>query len=200
MINGAMWSLSVEEHFYLVWPLVVHRLKLRTVVIIGLAVCAIEPVVRAVCFAHVQSVYAYTWFRLDGLACGALMACMTRSSGYSVPRAQRLSMLMAIAGIVLLAAGAPFGILERFNRFGTAFQFVPINLLCSAAVLFGVDMSGSRATVVLRNPLLKLAADLSYCLYLIHFLVIDAYDKVLKTLHFAPAISSFEGIAIPPPW
>jgi peptidoglycan/LPS O-acetylase OafA/YrhL len=31
MVNGAMWSLSVEEHFYLCWPLIVRKLNFDNV-------------------------------------------------------------------------------------------------------------------------------------------------------------------------
>ena len=39
MVNGAMWSLSVEEHFYLLWPLLVRKLQPQNVAVVTAAIC-----------------------------------------------------------------------------------------------------------------------------------------------------------------
>lgn len=41
------WSLCVEEHFYLVWPLLVYGLSLRWLKVVTLGLLLISPVVRA---------------------------------------------------------------------------------------------------------------------------------------------------------
>ena len=196
MLNGAIWSLSVEEHFYLIWPQFVYRLRMRTVAMVASLICLCEPVIRGLASPHVQTVYVYTWFRLDGLACGALMACALRSTKYSVRRATILSACMAAAGILFQIVGAPHGISTHDNRFGAAFQFVPLNLMFSAAVLFAASMTGSIWTRVLRNSFLRVAADLSYCLYLVHCMVMNGYDGVLKQMGRGPAAASFGGVAV----
>src|SRR5260370_40419549 len=89
MVNGAMWSLSVEEHFYLCWPLIVRKLNVSNVARIAATVWVTEPVIRGIVFPHVATVFPYSWFRLDGLAAGALIACFVRSSRYSPQRARR---------------------------------------------------------------------------------------------------------------
>src|SRR5215471_8318316 len=53
MVNGAMWSLSVEEHFYLFWPLVVRRVRPAMVARIAAGVCLAEPLIRGIAFPHV---------------------------------------------------------------------------------------------------------------------------------------------------
>ena len=197
MLNGALWSLSVEEHFYLFWPLLVRHLRLRHVAVAALAVCLIEPVFRAAMYGRfvTANVYVYTWFRLDGLASGALVACFLRSSRYSVTSASRWAGGLVAAAVAVLMTGAPFGILQHTNRFGAALQFVPGNLIFGSAVLYAVTHAGSTALAPLRSTLLRVCANLSYCMYLIHCILMNGYDAVLK-MKGLPAANSGLGALV----
>lgn len=198
MLNGALWSLSVEEHFYLFWPLLVRRLRLRHVAAAALAVCLIEPAFRAAMYGRfvTANVYVYTWFRLDGLASGALVACFLRSSRFSVRSASRWAGGLVVAAVSLLIVGAPFGVLQHTNRFGAALQFVPGNLIFSSAVLYAVTQAGSRALAPLRSSLLRICANLSYCIYLIHCILMNGYDAVLKKEGLPAASSGFGALVL----
>src|SRR4029450_13934129 len=75
------WSLAIEEHFYLVWPLVFWLSPPRVVALLGAVIVVAEPLARV--FARetevkALSIYVLTWFRLDGLAIGALLALAQR--------------------------------------------------------------------------------------------------------------------------
>jgi len=174
MINTPLWSLSVEEHFYLGWPWVVHFLRRRTVVVIALALCILEPAARLLAFP--RDVYFYSWFRFDGLAYGALLACFIRSSYFTRERAIRIMSALSLAALLVAGIGLPLGLGHRRNALGTALQFFPAQLLFSALVLAAVVFSRHRGTQPLRWGVLRLAGDLSYCMYLIHMMVAGALD------------------------
>lgn len=195
MVNGAMWSFSVEEHYYLLWPLLVRNLQPRIVGLVAAGVCVAEPVIRGLAFPHVASVFSYTWFRLDGIACGALIACFVRSSRYSLQNAKALVIALASIAIVAEVAGTPWGIRQHNTLFGAVSQFTPVNLLCAAAVLWAASMSLLPQTRILRIRALTTLGELSYCLYLVHCLVMDGYDASLRALHYRPA-ADFRSIAL----
>jgi peptidoglycan/LPS O-acetylase OafA/YrhL len=195
MVNGAMWSLSVEEHYYLLWPLLVRKLQPQTVAVVAAAVCVAEPVIRGLAFSHVASVFPYTWFRLDGIACGALLAYFVRTPLYSVQNTKALVIALASIGILAEVVGTPWGIRAHSTLFGAVTQFTTINLICAAAVLWGASMSQLPQTRVLRSRALIVLGELSYCLYLVHCLVMDAYDATLRALHYPP-ITDFKSIVL----
>jgi peptidoglycan/LPS O-acetylase OafA/YrhL len=196
MVNGVMWSLSVEEHFYMVWPFLVGRLRRRAFVWVPITICIAEPVIRGLAYGHVSDVYVYTWFRLDGLAYGALAACFVRSSWYTARNATRVAAIGAIAGLLLMAAGAPFGILHRENAFGYALQYTPMHLIFTATVIYAATRSGAGWLAVLRSRPLEICADFSYCIYLTHALLMDAYDASVQTFHIALPASAFGRISL----
>lgn len=194
MVNGAMWSLSVEEHFYLCWPLVVRIFRPVTVARVALGICVAEPLIRAVAFPDVESVFPYSWFRLDGIATGAWLACFVRSDRYSEAGARRLALLLGAAGLLVEIAGSPWGIRQYHTRFGAAFEFPAVNLLCASLVLWGAAFSGRAETRLLRNRWLRTCGDLSYCLYLIHCMLMDGYDAALREMGYPPGTATLGGI------
>ncbi|HTF65474.1 MAG TPA: acyltransferase [Edaphobacter sp.] len=69
-----LWSLAVEEHFYIFWPFAVKFLQRRTLITLVTCVLLIEPILRAAFTPYIQgeTVYYLTPFRLDSLAAGSL--------------------------------------------------------------------------------------------------------------------------------
>jgi peptidoglycan/LPS O-acetylase OafA/YrhL len=77
-----LWSLAIEEHFYMLWPFAVRLLVRRSLLLILLSLIALEPIVRAIASVFTldwQFVYFLTPFRLDGLALGSLLALLLES-------------------------------------------------------------------------------------------------------------------------
>jgi peptidoglycan/LPS O-acetylase OafA/YrhL len=97
------WSLAIEEHFYLFWPLVVFLLARRPRVLI---VASLTIAVGAMLARLIGSIaglswwttYALTPFRLDGLALGAFLAMTARQP-------QGVERLVRVLPWVLAAAG-----------------------------------------------------------------------------------------------
>ena len=180
--SGVLWSLAVEEHFYLVWPCLVKVCSRRTITLIALAIVAGIPFVRVWAlhagFDRVNEIYVYTWTRCDGLALGALMAIWVRSRWADRRNSLRLAAGLCCASLVLTLVGIPYGILES----GSEFRSTQAQLLFAGLVVSTVAMRGTPYTAPLRWRLAKLSGDLSYCLYLVHLTVGDLYQEAVKKL------------------
>src|SRR5580698_308209 len=108
-----LWSLAVEEHYYIAWPSAVRKLTLRSLALFSLALCVFIPAIRAVSFhyGYFQGREWYTWFTADGLAAGSLLAIVLRSIQAPLVRKRAAfgAILLIAISVVLLIAGAPFG-------------------------------------------------------------------------------------------
>jgi peptidoglycan/LPS O-acetylase OafA/YrhL len=176
--GGALWSLAVEEHFYLIWPWLIRFLKPVVVLAVSAAICVLEPVVRALARSAVEDVYLYSWFRFDGLAWGAMLAVFVRWNGADRRRALKVAGALMLAAVTLAMIGMPYGILHRGNRLGAALQFSIGEMAFAGGILAVVTMAGSTITAIFRSYPLTLSGYLSYCLYIMHMMVVDLFDVV----------------------
>lgn len=100
------WSLSIEEHFYFVWPLVVFLLARRPRVLIAASLAAslgamLARFVGSAMGLSWWTTYVFTPFRLDGLALGAFLAVTARQPGGLERLARALPRALAVAGSLL---------------------------------------------------------------------------------------------------
>lgn len=183
---GVFWSLAVEEHFYLGWPLLVRRLSRRSLVWVLFAIVGVSPVLRgsavAMGFDAELIVYPLSVFRFDGMALGALLAIWIRSPESSVRRSLQLAGAMLAVSLIIVVCGIPFGVMGTKTVGSTALRYTHMQMFFASAVLASLALSGTAWTAVLRTPFLRVSSDLSYCIYLIHLSVGDGYHWLLKEL------------------
>ena len=182
---GVFWSLAVEEHFYLAWPLLVRVLTRKNLTILSVAIFVATPFLRGIAVARGLDpeliVYPLSVFRFDGLALGALLAIWIRSPLVSVRNSLRVAGLMLALSLVILIAGFPFGILGTKTIASTALRYTHMQLFFGSAVLSSLALAGTAWTAVLRTTFMRISSDLSYCIYLIHLSVGDGYHWLLRT-------------------
>ena len=179
-----LWSLSVEEQFYLIWPSIVGRVSVRVLTVISLALCLVEPFLRwldASGHLRLGDVNQATYLIADNLAFGALAAIFARSSYGTLRNGVRLGLGLCMAGLVIFAIGYPFGILHRVDVVGNALQSVPWNIFFAGMLLLGLGLRSPLASSVWVAPL-RFFGYISYGLYLVHFLIFVSYDNNVPRL------------------
>ncbi len=76
---GVLWSLAVEEHFYLIWPLVVRNVNRNIAGVVAFGIAAGAGFARIITLWLGHDYFAhYTWLVADGLALGSLLAVLLR--------------------------------------------------------------------------------------------------------------------------
>lgn len=161
---GPLWSLAVEEQFYLVWPFLVFFVRSRTLAIITIAVIVIEPIVRIMTVAGSVDVL---WYRVDGLAMGAFIALWVRSAQFSTKRTLYGSLGAVVAAGILLIADL------RSHTTSLGMRITEADLAFGAAIASAVVCAGSPWLRWLRSAPARFIADTSFCAYLIHVPLID---------------------------
>ncbi len=168
---GPMWSLAVEEQFYLIWPVLVLFLDRRALAWVAGAIVLAEPVLRYFLASGIE--YNYPWFRCDGLAAGALLALWATWPG----RTRRFDDRLA-AGLIACAVASSIVFWRSDDRLGSSVRIDQALFVFAALVVFGVTHARSARTAFLRAPFLVLTAELSFCLYLVHVPLLGAYEAL----------------------
>lgn len=180
-----LWSLAVEEHFYLAWPWVVRKLANRSVLALCGVVVAASPALRWISF-HIADakgwvsyqVFDYTWNASDGLAWGAALGIFLVEFAPTRRSLTRMAGGSVVAAVVIWAAGWRYGILTRRTPVGAAFQVVPWHLVFVAVLLFFLLAGTSRWKRWLTPSVLTLIGEISYGLYLYHLMCFWMIDSL----------------------
>ncbi len=184
---GVFWSLAVEEHFYLLWPVLNRFLRRQMFVLLAISLVVLTPAARIVFTARGlnthEQVYLYSWFRFDGLALGALLAMWVRTSYCSRRRTLLLSAGLLGACLLITIAGLPFHIMSSGTPAGSGLRSTQAQFLFTAAIAASLAFQGHWLTSILRSSFMRLSGDLSYCIYLVHLSVGDAYDPMIRRLN-----------------
>lgn len=113
------WSLAVEEHFYLFWPLVVWLCSRRALMSVSLAIVLLSlgaRVASAEAGVAPIALYVLTPFRLDALCLGGFLAVWARGpGGLEAVRAQSRWL-----GLAALGAFATSYVYNRYSSVGWA--------------------------------------------------------------------------------
>jgi peptidoglycan/LPS O-acetylase OafA/YrhL len=180
---GVLWSLAVEEHFYLLWPLVVFLVNRRTLAVIAGILFLGMPLLRGY-FAYrgmnPELIYMLSWFRFDGLATGAMLAIWARSANAGRRSSVYIAGCLAICFVVLTIVGKPFGLMGTKSIVSIALRYTQAYLIFAAFFVLVVAYRGTKWTAPLRWRFVQLSGALSYCLYLVHLSVGDGYEHLLK--------------------
>jgi len=178
---GPAWTLAIEEQFYLIWPQVIRRCSLKNIYRISIGVMLFSAGLRMgmISILHHASQRS-TWYRFDGLAIGALLACQWMGADEGVSRSTGLflkffnSRVMLIAGVIWFA-GWTVGYFTGITvNLGMA--MFSVNYLVYRAIRFIMQHPGSKPFGWLGSRPLTYLGLLSYSMYMFHAFFLYIYD------------------------
>ncbi len=182
-----LWSLAVEEQFYLVWPWVLWRLQPRTIWRLMLLGLFVPPLLRLVLSARGQDPYFKTYVNVDYLMYGSVVAWTLRSGALHQGNVRRIARWLlfgagaglAVSALVAVLAPGQLWVGALFNSVGRLPEmalFVAMLLSCVIAHQSAPGLPAARLRQLPRQALVFLGY-ISYGLYLVHMLVFDLYDR-----------------------
>ncbi|MFL5310815.1 MAG: acyltransferase family protein [Myxococcales bacterium] len=177
------WSLAIEEHFYLLWPLVVFSFRRETLERICLAVIGAALALRiGLSLAGVSelSISVLTPCRVDALCVGALLAALARrEAGPAVLLRRSGPAALALAAVILAVSGwcaaVRTGLPVLHPIRGTLFA-----IFFGALTLMSVnDAKQSVVARIFQSSWLRTFGKYSYGLYVYHG-VLSQHMHVLR--------------------
>jgi peptidoglycan/LPS O-acetylase OafA/YrhL len=181
-----LWSLAVEEQFYLVWPLVVLWVNRRSVLLrVCLGAIGFSFLLRCLLLWLVPN-HAQEWSygelptHCDGLLCGAIAAILIRSIDLSVLiRRSRVLFLLSFLAIALLA--------KHCTGFGyhdvamTAFVY-PVLAVFFTCILLRTIQTGTLFSWLGQSRILRFFGKYSYGMYVYHVLFFPVVSRLLPLM------------------
>ena len=168
------WSLSVEEHFYIVFPIMfvllrAHPRKMTVACVAIIAICLLLRFTVAMSYPELlptHTFYYQTQYQMDSIAMGVLLASLCQ---FEAGRAFLRSLFSAPAiGLALVLLVAGFAVRDEFFR-----ETLRYTILSAAIFVVLVNVLFCErflpAQVFLNMPLMDWIGRLSYSIYVWHY-------------------------------
>jgi len=202
-----LWTLAVEEQFYVIWaPVMILLLRLRrhaaTLAAAAIALVAlVDPLFLS--GATFNRVYFGTDTRSAALFCGALCAFIGSTDGWRALRTAKWAPLLG-AGILGAIVWSSYALRQEGNRGVWNAGLIVCSLSCALAVVFVVARPHRIAARILSSPLLVAIGKRSYALYLWSYVLntwlrdTGAFESVLViATSFLAAEISYRFVELP---
>ena len=193
---GSLWSLAVEEHFYLLWPTCVRRLRDRTLTRLLVLTVVGEPLLRLAA-AHVSAhidIHYKTPFVLDFVAYGALLSMLIHSGRIHLGNAARIGRSGLAVSALLAILVIWVGSLSSLNE-GAAYQALadlPFTWGACGVLLLALCHDHARferTGQMGARGLLPFFGYISYGLYLINVFIFAELGLTIGR-HLPPALAT----------
>ncbi len=165
----ALWSLAIEEQFYLVWPILMLLLRPKTMVKVCLILAVASPIFRFAVFHRYSNAAAYvlTPCRVDGIALGALAAILLSMPQY---HHRLVAWSYRLRWPAVLSFAIVYGLASVNEPVWLALGVSVANVAFAIATTVAVHSVGAWRRILCSRPLLWLGQR-CYGLYMWHLLV-----------------------------
>jgi peptidoglycan/LPS O-acetylase OafA/YrhL len=168
---GILWSVSIEEQFYLLWPWAARNLSRRGMISVAISLLILAWIARA--FTLNGASWYNTLTRLDPIAVGILVSLLLNGRAPVISVFWRHSLCATGLAVLALATIEFQGVSHDITQ---ADGLVSYPLACAGALaifvsFLGAELSGYRRLIYLGR--------ISYGLYVFHLFALDATKMVL---------------------
>lgn len=165
---GVLWSLSVEEVFYLAFPILCVVLgRGKGFIIFLLAIIIYAPYSRSLHFAEESGAYLYHYFSsFDGIAIGCLTALMTQRMGQKI----QVSKIVVPIIVLLMAAVYLYAPIKEVSTWG-----ISIFALLSAMLIFCFAQNPYTESRSILSKGVAWIGQRSYEMYLFHLIILGLF-------------------------
>src|SRR5438067_1338860 len=189
---GPLWSVSFEEQFYLIWPLVLGRASRTMIYRIAFALFAVAVVARLVLLLR-HSDFGTLWYnsfvRLDSIACGILLATILHNRK-TVLIGRRLRLILLSIGISMwLAVGRFCGLHNSKPPFFGGMVGFPLMSLGAVLLFVAVLGASQDGLPFMKHPWLVYLGKISYGLYAYHIVALRASFYLFSHYHYSYSLT-----------
>lgn len=181
-----LWSLGVEEQFYIVWPLMLLLVRGPRTLLVVISLIIVASFVGSLASLSKNQVAAFylPHHRMWQLAAGALLAAIALYRPAWISFRRRPANIMSIAGVLIIAAAML--LLATRRDYPGYYGLIPVS---AALMLVAAGPGAVMNRLLLANPVAVFIGLISYPLYLWHWPLVS-FAHILDVEMDAWAIAS----------
>lgn len=173
------WSLAVEEHFYLFFPLLVYYLKENQLVIALFGIMLSSILMRIILNHYNYEVFYFTFTRMDELAFGGYLAVLEMKKKLTPENSKKFIYLLVVTILPLIVLWIIFS--SQANTVMQVVKFTLIGLFYFGIIGFFVSVRHNHIlNSFLTSNFLTFTGKISYGLYVYHGLCFESLNSLYQ--------------------
>ena len=173
------WSLAVEEHFYLFFPLIVYYLKENHLLYAIVAILLSSLIVRFIMNKNGYEVFYFTFSRLDELSLGAILAVLEAKNKITQQVAHRFIYLFIIIALPTMLLWLVYSKQANESIQVTKYLLISLSYFCIIGFIISAPNSNFVKKSLQFKPLVYIGK-ISYGLYVYHGLCFHYLASVYR--------------------
>jgi peptidoglycan/LPS O-acetylase OafA/YrhL len=170
-----LWSLAVEEQFYILWPLIVRIFSAKKLFGVCLIIIAFSLIFRFYIGAEMGLIHPFkymaTFSRMDALITGAIIAILIRKRPVWL---EKYTMPVFVISLFILGATMLYLKAILFLRLAPVYTF--IDILSGCLLIFMLNKQKFFILRPLYNSVFSFLGKYSYGLYVYHFILYNVFE------------------------
>jgi len=183
------WTLAVEEQFYLLLPLLIYFVRLKSLPKILITGVILAPVIRAL---YVEGAYVLLPTRMDSLLSGVLIAYFYLNGSLIKFFSGKQKYLIAVL-VALFIFIFNYKRLD-YLRFGGVYIQALLVFFYSMSLVFLLTNTNKFLQSLFSNSIMSFIAKISYMLYLTHQIFSGLLHQLI--LNQSPQLNNYNDIAV----
>ncbi|MEE9438640.1 MAG: acyltransferase [Saprospiraceae bacterium] len=177
------WSLAIEEHFYLFWPLLVYFLSKNRLLAVCILLITFSTSLRFYFPRHVN--YIFTLTRFDALAAGSIIAIIYVQYHHLILK--YLDYVFIVSSLLLA-----FIMMSSYPLL-SPFKYTMVGVFSASLVTYCIipNKYSKIFNILFDNKLMKTLGKYSYGLYVLHYIIFIYFYQIIGEHSFINDILFF---------
>ncbi|MEI7675403.1 MAG: acyltransferase [Bacteroidales bacterium] len=174
------WSLAVEEHFYLIWPLVVYFVPPKNLNKVILSLFVVVFVIKYSMLENGLIISKFTFARIDQLLFGAILSTIEVRDLFKAVKTKKWMFLLLVISLILNVF--LFIYANNYPFMTELLKYTTLGLLFFALLGWVITLGEEHlVNVFLSGKVLQYLGRISYGIYIWHILVLYLLNKYFLT-------------------
>jgi peptidoglycan/LPS O-acetylase OafA/YrhL len=163
------WSLAVEEHFYLLWPLTVYYVPLKHLTKVIVISILLVFVARYCMLTNGFAIHDFTFTRIDQILMGAFLAILELRNVY---RKASVRYFISIAILVVPIAACIYMFAGHIHFMKELFKYFLLGIVFASLIGIVLSAKNSWLEKILTSSSMQYLGKISYGIYVWHVLAL----------------------------